>query len=350
MHFKKTFFYGFRNIAPEPVSWSNGLNLLVGSNGSGKSNVIEGLHLISGWGPLEKGTRISSLVQWEGAGSQKTHLTALVSGENDGKLHALLATRCVLRWDDKAIGATQMRSQLPVLTFLPGHLSIVTGSASHRRALLDILGALIYPHYARQLNDYRKILRHRVALLRQGASSSPTDVPYIQIGSWIWKARARIVDGLSVELQHFKELLPQKVTLNFIRGGAIGEEDLCVALQRQKSKEVYCKIPPAGAHKDDLEMKCLGKPAKEVLSRGHGRRVAIALMLASALLVEKVLKKKPILLLDEVTAELDKFGKELLLSVLSERGNQVFAATAEIEGRSPYPTYGVIAGSVTQFQ
>ena len=322
---------------------------MVGSNGSGKSNLIEGLHLISGWGPLERGTRISSLLQWGGGNSQKTHLTALVSGESDGKLQAILGSRCVLRWDDKAIGATQMRYQLPLLTFLPGHLSIVTGSASHRRALLDILGALIYPHYARQLNDYRKILRHRVALLRQGASTSPTDIPYIQIGSWIWKARARIVDGLSSELSHFKELLPQDVNLNFLRGGVLGEEDLHLALQRQRSKEIYSKIPPAGAHKDDLEIKCAGRPAKEVLSRGHGRRVAIALMLASAVLVEKILKKKPILLLDEVTAELDKFGKDLLLSVLSERGNQVFAATAEIDGRLPYATYGVVAGAVTQF-
>ena len=57
MHIKRTLFRGFRNIEPQGINWSPGLNLIVGSNGSGKTNLIEGLNLIAGWGPLEKGTQ-----------------------------------------------------------------------------------------------------------------------------------------------------------------------------------------------------------------------------------------------------------------------------------------------------
>ena len=349
MHFKRTLFRGFRNIEPQGINWSPGLNLIVGSNGSGKTNLIEGLNLIAGWGPLEKGTRISSLIQWEKT-AEGSLLAAEVAGEDTGEISAKISTRSVLRWDGKPIGASEMRYKLPVLTFLPGHLSLIRGSASYRRALLDVLGALISPSYARRLHDYRHILKQRVALLRRGCSPVSTDGLLRGVGAWIWKVREILTCQLSKGLDEFSGLLPCPVHLSFIRGGGglapLPEEDFRLSMACCGEKERIVKVPQVGPHRDDIRIECLGRPASDVLSRGHRRRTAVAMMLVSCRLVEKNLGKLPVLLLDEVTAELDKEGRDLLLSALSEGGRQVFAATTEIEKRPSAAVYRVQSGGI----
>ena len=74
MGFKRVRFNNFRNIEPREMRWSPGLNLLTGENGSGKTNILEGINIISGWGPLDRGTKTLSIPSWN-SGSTEVQLT-----------------------------------------------------------------------------------------------------------------------------------------------------------------------------------------------------------------------------------------------------------------------------------
>ena len=88
-------------------------------------------------------------------------------------------------------------------------------------------------------------------------------------------------------------------------------------------------MPLVGPQRDDLKLICEGRNAADFLSRGQSRRAASALMLASALVIERMIGRKPVLMFDEVVSELDENGRSVLLDALSEAGYQVFAASAD---------------------
>ena len=105
--------------------------------------------------------------------------------------------------------------------------------------------------------------------------------------------------------------------------------DMAAALKSGLDRERRAGTALVGPHRDDLLFSCLGHPASQALSRGQKRRVVIAALLAAGRLVETRLRTKPILLLDDVAAELDAEGKRLLGLALADTGWQVFATGTE---------------------
>lgn len=334
MYFSSTYFHHFRNLQPQRRIWEGGCNLITGPNGSGKTNFLEGLNLISGWGPLERGDKISTLIKWKTDGREdKASLWAKAGGEEDVEIFASISARCSLRCNEKAVGATGMRGRLPVLSFLSGHMSLLKGGASHRRQLLDRIGALISPSYALRLHDYRKALRQKSALLRKYGDAKIADKVLAPLGAWLWTAREEIAKLLVSALRDFSELLSSPMDLVFVRGGggtASGQlEDFRNALHLKRDRERASRIPLVGPHRDELKLMCGEREAAAFLSRGQGRRAASALILASASVVEKSIGRKPVLIFDEVTSELDESGREAIFETLRGTGCQVFAATTD---------------------
>lgn len=334
MRFSGTYFHHFRNIGPQRRTWSPGFNLIVGPNGAGKTNFVEGLNLISGWGPLERGEKIAALVRWTQCGrEERASLWARVEGESEADIFASVSVRCSLKWDDRAIGAAQMRAKLPVLSFLSGHLSLLKGGASYRRQLLDRVGALISPSYALRLHDYRKLLRQKAALLRKCVDARIADRALTPLGVWLWTAREEIARLIGENLTVFSELQTSPLSIRFIRGGGSNagnpSEDFKCSIAEKRERERAARIPLVGPQRDDLELLAGGREAAASLSRGQSRRAAAALLLASALTVERSLGKKPVLIFDEATAELDEDGRNAIASALLGTGCQIFATTTE---------------------
>lgn len=350
MGFSRVRFNNFRNIEPREMKWSPGLNLLTGGNGTGKTNILEGMNIISGWGPLERGTKSASLPTWN-SGSGDVQLTGQLDNEAGEIIKVKISGRSTLRLDDKPINATELRWKVPILTFLPNDMAIIEDSASYRRRLLDMVLALVVPPYAVRLHDYRRCIRQKTALLRQGVPTMTVDRALMPMSVWIWKMREEAVSLLSSCLEEISSLLPCPVSLSFRRGGGgfadDAELDYIESLLRCRPKEAAMKVPLVGPHRDDLIIRTDGRMAAEAMSRGFRRRTAIALMLAASDGVKRKLGKDPVLLLDEVTAELDAEGREILFEALLARKTQVFAATAEpfAEG-FPGTAYEVRRGSV----
>jgi DNA replication and repair protein RecF len=332
MGFKRVKFNNFRNIEPHEIHWSGGLNLLTGPNGSGKTNILEGINILSGWGPLEHGTKTKSLPKWN-SGSTVVQLTGQLDGDIGEIIQVRIAERYAIRIHDKTISATELRWKNPVLTFLPNDIALLEGSASYRRRLLDMLLALLIPPYAMRLHDYRRGIKQKTFMLRRGERTEVVDRALLPLAAWIWKMRKETVTLLSSCLNELKALVPEEMTLTLKRGGGGHEEgeedDFRIGLASYSEREKAMKVPFVGPHRDDMVISCGERNASDSLSRGYRRRAAIALMLAASDGVLRKLGKVPVLLLDEVTAELDSDGRKLLFGALADRKAQVFAATAE---------------------
>lgn len=304
--------------------------MLLGPNGSGKTNILEALHVLTGWGSL-RGERTADLRSWSDPG-RGTFLSADFDGEEALEVRAGIGARIVARKNGSPIGSSQLRPLVPSLIFLPNDLSLVEGSPATRRRLVDRLCALLFPVYALRLHEYGRALRQRNAALRQGRNLAATAKVMAPLATWIWACRLTATDLIRNGLEQGEGLLPRGVTVELKRG-AKGLEDLhrdfWESLEACQNQEKATGACPIGPQRDDLLIRFGEKDVARCFSRGYRRRVAIALLLSSGWAVQKKMRRKPILLLDEVMAELDLPGRERLIEVLLSTGWQVFAATAE---------------------
>ena len=330
MRIAQTRFRNFRNLENSLAAWHPGLNLLTGANGAGKTNVLEALHVVTGWGAFS-GSKCSDTVKWDSQGGAS--LAAQAAGEREAMIEALIAVRASLRLDGKVCRWGDLRSCVPSLTFLPADMALIEGAPSVRRRFLDVLCALYFPLYAYKLSEYRKITRHRRHLLSLGRPARVTEETMANLAAWIWERRLEVTAALRIHLEKWSDLLPRKIGLDLKKGGAGNADDLFEDFRRScailAERERASGLPLVGPHRDDLILSCGGRLAPEVFSRGQRRRAALALILAAASAVERRYRAAPVLLLDEVTSELDAEGRSLLMGCLERSGWQIFAATAE---------------------
>lgn len=336
----------FRNLQPRRVEWEAGLNCLTGPNGAGKTNIIECLHALSGWGCFKTG---ASPVAWD-SGEPSAYLYGEFEGEESVTVGVRVGSRTLVQCGGRRASWTNVREKVPSLAFLAGDLSLVEGTPGVRRAFLDRLCTLLFPPYAWKLSEMRRALRHRGILLKQGRNASLTAKVLAPLVSWIWGSRRSSVAMLASGLERLSDLLPAPLEMCHVRGGGGGAddplEDFARGLERYGQREREARIPLVGPHRDDMILTNSGRPVLS-LSRGQRRRTAVALMIAAGFAVEKTVRRAPMLLLDEIAAELDADGHRRTVDALLGSGFQVFAATAEPVGADwPGGAYAVEAGSV----
>ncbi len=328
MRFNYSVVRNFRNFSinknPElKIKWDPGINLILGSNGSGKTNLLESLSILSGWGAFSK---TSNLISWDNNENFRAFVGAEVSGEENFNVSATISSKISLRLNDKMISFTDLRLILPSIIFLTSNANLIDGSPSVRRLFIDRLCALFFPPYAKMLSDFKYITKTRTILLRQNRSADRTTIPYCKLGGWIMDRRREVVEML-------KSLMPQKkFTLDFQPSIKISSEEyLLDEIQRNYKRELQIQRPLCGANFDDLVITLSenNKPASISLSRGQKRRLILYLIITSGKLIAMKLKREPILLLDDFTAELDKENRELTYKELVKTKWQVFLTAPE---------------------
>jgi DNA replication and repair protein RecF len=133
-----------------------------------------------------------------------------------------------------------------------------------------------------------------------------------------------------------------------VRGGGgfdeVPSEDFRKSLAAAHDREMGSRMPLVGPQRDDIKIECGGISASVALSRGQGRKLAVALVLASAQVVERCLSRKPVLLFDEIYSELDAEGREYVIDALVSTGCQVFASTAEAAPRDDFDIFKIKNG------
>jgi len=318
-------------IEPDP----NGLTVLRGANGSGKTSVLEAIGWLSTWRSFRGAVR-ETLVR---RGAERAILRAqtavgdrsvLVEAEVPlARVGRVQVNRQIVR------RRTEMASVLQVSVFSPADRRLVEGGPSERRGYLDEVLVERHPRLEAVVNEVEQVLRQRTALLRQsGGRPDHTVLDTLDV----WDARlaksgtelAVAREELAGELQPlvaeaYAHLAgrPDPVTLTYRRSW---ESELADALCRSRDQDLRRQVSTVGPHRDDLDADLGSSPARTHASQGEQRCIALALRLATHELRSRSSPEPPVLLLDDVFSELDARRSEALVERLPK--GQVLLTTA----------------------
>lgn len=375
----------FRSYSHVECEFSPGVSVLIGSNGQGKTNLVEaigylatlGSHRVSTDAPLIKDGAPHAVV--------RARVIADPPGESDNERAVTLDLQITQGSSNKArinrSATTRARDILgiiKVVLFAPEDLSLVKGDPSDRRAFLDSVIVQLTPRLAGVRADYDRVIKQRNALLKSARGSndenfrSTLDVwneQLITYGTEIIEARARLVDQLRAPVQESYRLVAgeensnNELTIRYLPKGMedftesgpftatredIAERLRTLLFERFKDESVR-GVTLVGPHRDDLSVTLGAHPVKGYASHGESWSAALALRLASA----EVLRSDgmdPIIILDDVFAELDVHRREHLAARVNTYP-QVFITAAvahDVPSALTGDTFTVSGGTITR--
>lgn len=379
MHISHLSLTNFRNYSRLERAFTPGTTLLYGSNAQGKTNLLEAIYyLATTRSPFAE--QDSQLINWE-AGEQGDlivvgRIQATVVN-NDGprqlemRLIRELKGRSVSFRREALVDRSKVRlmdllGHLRVVLFLPSDVQLVTGSPSERRRYLNITLCQIDPAYCRQLSRYNKMLEQRNALLRQiGEGTAKRDVlpvfteRLVTLGGAIFQRRAAfmqqmarlaqrihyelLTDGKeSIRMHYVPRLHNKRLITGDAEQTAVADGDwlmahqadetavaqrFSAALAAAQSIDISRGSTSVGPHRDDWLININGRNLGYFGSRGQQRSAILALKMAEIEWMTAVTGEKPLLLLDEVVAELDEQRRASLLTAVLDSTQSMLTAT-----------------------
>lgn len=330
-----------RNLAKADVEPAPRLNVIAGGNGHGKTSLLEAIYLAA----TSRSFRTASLGEMVRHGAEIASVRArFVEESPEGSMAreqtvALQAGRAVVRIDgNRAASLAEFATRSPVIVFHPEELELTRGGASRRRTLLDRLSLFMDPASADHRARYGRALRARQELLRERGIDAVELDAFEELcarhGAALTRARRRAAEALAAEVRGaFAEIASPDLTLDvsFTPGGSEDEEEARTELQRRRRGDARRKSAGFGPQRDDLALLLDGHPARVVGSQGQHRALTLALKAAEAACVAAVRGVGPILLLDDVSSELDRERTHALFTFLGHARGQIFLTTTRPE-------------------
>lgn len=354
----------FRNYEHQEVDLTDGLNLVVGRNAQGKTNLLEGVYCLSGLGS-PRGPD-NALVR---EGAEAAFLHATFSRENrvaeiDMEFRPKRATRLLI--NKNAVQRSKALGRLPVSVFFgPDELSLVKGSPEGRRRFLDDLVVKLRPSQDSLRREWERVLKQRNALLRSMPRPDPPasmmeslevwNEAFFIAGAAVAAARLRalarlipfadrrykeVAGGGELQLSYVSTWLPEEISAAALeRPGEVEESTFAEALrtrvERLRVAELERRVSLAGPGRDDvLVLLRSGEgallDARTYASQGDQRTAALALKLGEHDLLTEALQEAPVLLLDDVFSELDPRRREWLREAVRSAGQTVLSS-AEVD-------------------
>lgn len=349
MYIERLALTNYRNYETLDLSFSPEINVLIGENAQGKTNIMEAIYVLS----MAKSHRTSNdreLIRWEQEYGK-------IEG-NIKRKYGNLPLELVISKKGKKARVNHLEQnrlshyigQLNVVMFAPEDLNLVKGSPSVRRRFLDMEIGQISPVYLHDLLTFQKVLKQRNAILRDNRGKSNFNnvmfdiytEQYIQVAIQIIRKRFYFMELLQkwAEPIHkgisrgMESLKVSYGTLKDLNSGQTTEEMENVfekRLTEMRSREVERGLTLLGPHRDDLHFHVNGYDIQTFGSQGQQRTTALSLKLAEIELVKQEVGESPILLLDDVLSELDDFRQSHLLNTIQGEV-QTFVTTTNIAG------------------
>lgn len=346
----------FRSWAHADLELEPGRTVFVGSNGFGKTNLVEALWFSATLGSHRVGTD-TPLIR---AGADRAVVSTIVV--NEGRECAIDLEIAAGRANKARLNRSPVRSTREVIgvlravLFAPEDLALVRGDPAERRRYLDDLATVRRPAVAGVRADYEKVLRQRTALLKSAAGMRHRadrgaletldvwDSRLAEHGAELMAARIDLVNQLMPEVEKAYQLLaPASRPASIAYRSSLGtrpaeagghdreflEAALLAALAERRDAELERGMCLVGPHRDDLELWLGDQPAKGFASHGESWSFAVALRLAAYELL-RADGSEPVLLLDDVFAELDAARRRALATV-AEAAEQVLVTAAVVE-------------------
>jgi DNA replication and repair protein RecF len=317
-----------RNLVTERLTFDDGVTAVVGPNAAGKSNLLAAIALGTGGG-LASGTIAASLRFGSDGGYVRTDLEG-DQGERVVEV-ALSPGRKTIRLDGHVVRAAELARVGGVVRVGPEDAELVHGPPARRRAFLDDLLARSSLRYALLLRAYHRVVEQRNALLKTPAAASSLPVwddRFIELGREVESLRARALASLAPRAAAAYDVVAgARSAFAVALGRSHHEDDLAQALVATRGEERARGVTVVGPHRDDLLMTIGGRGVQAYGSRGEARTAALALRVAESEVLEARHGSPPLLLLDDVNAELDARRRSFLADLAARTPQAIVTGT-----------------------
>lgn len=349
MHIKQLILRNYRNYKHLDIAFENKLNVIMGENAQGKTNLLEAIYLLA-FTKSYRTPRDIELIKWE---NEFAKLTGIIHKKNrDTPLEMIIhkggkkvkLNHLEQRKLSSYIGA------LNIVMFAPEDLTLVKGPPQVRRRFIDMELGQIQPIYIYHLGQYQKILRQRNHLLKKLQKEREPDTTFLTIlteqltshATLILKKRFEFITllrkwAIPIHFNLSREIEELKIQYNASIDVSEGDNEEKIEnsyLQKFSSlekSEIDRGMTLIGPHRDDLTFYINGKDVKLFGSQGQQRTTALSIKLAEIDLIHSEIGEYPILLLDDVLSELDNYRQSHLLSTIQGKV-QTFVSTTNIDG------------------
>jgi len=336
----------FRNLASVSLTPSPHATIIVGPNGQGKTNLLEGLFFLATLKPL-RATRLSELVRFGQPKSAVTGRFLLGGAEREIRVEVAEGKRQAFVDGKKAASLEDYFGGVSVVAFTPDDLSAVKGGPEGRRQLLDRAVFNRFPAYLKESREYGRALKSRNKLLRDNADPAyleAFDATLARAGARLYARRRALLDELIPRAVRAFEAIgrtpvPARITykpahLEFEQSFAKADESqlagaLLAALSQRMRRDLERGFTSVGPHADDLGLSLGDRSARAYASQGQQRAMILAWKIAEIENLSAAHGALPLLLLDDVSSELDPERNAYLMSYLAESGAQVFLTTTD---------------------
>ena len=337
----------FRNYGEISLDFDPGVNLIVGNNAQGKTNLLEAI-AYAGSGKSFRAQKTSEMVRF---GADFAEIEAKVCAqERCQTLRFLLFSgsrpRQIFRNGAKKKSAGEIAGVLPTVLFCPEDLMVLKTGAASRRRLGDHALCQLRPNYDAALTEYNRILDQKSRILKDHFDNPAMlgilpeyNTRLCQVGALLISYRARFYDGLGKAAAKYhdqfsggaEEFRLEYKTVSTVRDpfAPVSQltQDLLDHLDRHYRAELESGQCLTGPHKDDFDVSLSGINLKAYGSQGQTRTAAISLKLAQRELMGREWGEEPVLLLDDVLSELDQGRQDFVLNQIVS--GQVFITCCE---------------------
>jgi DNA replication and repair protein RecF len=358
MYLKLLHLRSFRNYVNQQVEFKAQKTILVGNNAQGKSNLLEAVELLATL-KSHRAIRDRDLILEGATVGQILAMLERSYGESELAITLRSSGRRTLILNQELVRRQiDFLGVLNAVQFSSLDLELVRGAPECRRNWLDSLLVQLEPIYAHILHQYHQVLRQRNALLKdirqketeaRSSESQTTDIKsalsqlelwdrqLAETGARVTRRRARVVERLAPLAQVWHESISGKTEILEIKyvpnvswiddEPAIVQQAFLEKIEQRRIAEQQLGTTVVGPHRDEVEFRINQTPAKSYGSQGQQRTLVLALKLAELKLIEEVVGEPPLLLLDDVLAELDLNRQNQLLEAIQDRFQTLITTT-----------------------
>jgi len=311
-------------------------NLFVGQNGSGKTSILEAIHIL-GLGRSFRHSQLSSVIQH---GKDFLRVTACLKDEESGIEHRLglqkdQEGKLNIHIDHEVVhSAAKLASYLPLQLIHPDSDELITGGSTLRRQFID-WGVFHVEHsFYESWKTFHRLLKQRNAALKARAPRSEIedwDALYVPAAYQVSKHREEYITRLRPYFHEILSTVARLPAIAIIFEKGWEGESLFEVLSSQYPRECHVGHTVSGSHRDELLVQVEGHDASSILSRGEQKLVMTSLKLAQAALLKAETQKSCVFLLDDFAAELDAQHRYEVIRNLEKLESQVFLTSIQLE-------------------
>jgi DNA replication and repair protein RecF len=349
MYIEQLALKNYRNYDSTSVEFENKVNVILGENAQGKTNIMESIYVLA-MAKSHRTTTDKDLIRWD---QEYARIDGRIQKKNSSLPLQLIISKKGKKAKFNHIEQrklSQYIGNMNVVMFAPEDLNLVKGSPQVRRRFIDMEIGQVSPIYLHDMSQYQKILQQRNHFLKMMQIKKQTDQAMLEV------LTEQFIDmAVKVVTKRFEFLrLLQKWAEPVHKGISRGLEQLEIAYKpsvdvledqelskmkvsfeekfsKLRNREVERGTTLFGPHRDDLQFFVNGRDVQTFGSQGQQRTTALSVKLAEIELIHSEIHEYPILLLDDVLSELDDYRQSHLLNTIQGRV-QTFVTTTSVDG------------------